>query len=1208
MRLFECMGILLVVSVCKAGQFGIIEDDNSKQSCLEMDAFVKVNNISSVVSSHSIVRICPLILRVETVITLEGVQNVTFDGGMGKRSTLRCSKKTGGFKFVNSFNISLLFLKIVECSLDSTERNLAAILFVNCAGILLHQVDITESSGVGLTLYNANGIVVVENCLFEMNSQHILIQSQLALERSEYSITNSTFSSAFLKSTFGGGLGAIFNSSQATTFTVSSVAFEGNRAKKGGGMSIRILSSSKIEIKIKKSLFTNNKAIEGGGLHVESQSAAAAFNLTVTQCEFDGNHATLGGGSIVSSAKTSTDNSFITFDGIRWHNNMALYGAAFCAMPVTKNTAALRGILPRLKLYNAVFQSNIAKKHYLSQNQYVEEYIDGIGALYCIEFELYIFDSLLVTNNNGSGFRLEHTTMYVKENTSALFVGNEGYYGGAVYLLTSRMILSDNVKLNFTFNTAQKSGGGIHYYTTSNMWTTYSDSCFISKASSAVGNVNIELIFDRNYNTKFSYKVWDAIKVLSLVPCLRHLNKNENGTHNDSRIFESIGYFSFFPEHVRHVHTSVKSFTITNIQEETVGFVPGKSRSISIKSYSDLVSSSYGIFTVGMKESNGIKVFPNAIVSGSSLTLYGKQNEQGSVLLSTKSARRVTVGFEVKLVSCPAGFAIGGLKNECICITSPLKGTTHGIESCDNINFTASRVAGMWVKHSINQTDLESGYCPSGYCRYNTTLNFVSDDPDVLEICQHGRKGILCGECRSNFTVYFHNRYYACGPNSLCKLGWLFYILTEIVPVTILFVIILYKDQSLSSGPANGFIFFAQVLLTMRIGGEGYFKLPSTVKLLQGFLPLFYGMFNLDFFVQENLAFCLWKNATTLSVMAINYLTQIYSLGLVVAVVAILNYSLTFKSLLARFGIKVPILNKSMVHGITAFLILTYSQNVTISMAILRPGYISKNNGGSLRVVHYMGVYNYSTAVYIPFAVTAGTSLVIFAVIPTLLLVLYPVHYKILHLLRLPETFFIWKLVNLLEILKPIFDSFQSTFKDNFRFFSGVYFLYRFLIQLAFNINTPVSYYITMEVLLTVVLVVHAVFQPHKERHHNVIDGLLMGDLLLINTFSLYHLSYRHYPNHLLLPLAVSCPIQMVFAFIPLVILLIVCVKKLCIFLGTYVTCRHWCMKSHLERDDLDEFLELESTRNEIDLQSSSYGLSSSYSSLSVSKEKNKAA
>ena len=129
--------------------------------------------------------------------------------------------------------------------------------------------------------------------------------------------------------------------------------------------------------------------------------------------------------------------------------------------------------------------------------------------------------------------------------------------------------------------------------------------------------------------------------------------------------------------------------------------------------------------------------------------------------------------------------------------------------------------------------------------------------------------GTLCGSCRPNYTVHYHSPDFLCKPvdKSLCKLGWFFYILSELVPVTAVFITVLILNISFTSGAVNGFILFCQLIDSLDVDATGIITLTfpqaigRTITYPTQVYQVIYGFFNLDFFNSEPLSFYLWNGA-----------------------------------------------------------------------------------------------------------------------------------------------------------------------------------------------------------------------------------------------------------------------------------------------------------------------------------------------------------
>ena len=1152
--------------------FGVISLKSDSAYCNDTKyEYIRLENISLVASNHSVFVVCPEKLNLASIITFDGITNLTFGGRIESKSEIRCSSN-GGIKIVNSSNIHLRFLRLNGCSASFGEKDRGlhqqllltegAVLFENCVEVSVRHLELLNINGTGLTLVNMKGKVEVLNCLFEGSVQHMAVHSHGMSEPSDFNISNCLFLWSSSSSVSGGGLQVVLKSSQNVSIFISEVKFSSNSASKGGGMSITMEASPSAVIDVRDSEFCSNTAEEGGGVYISMSGKMASRSVSFTGCNFSNNDAaTLGGGLKISSSRLSEDSSHIVFDRTAWTNNWAFHGSALCAIPETKNVSELRGFLPTLKFFYASFTCNKIRLKYLSpNNSTVEQYVEGNGAVYCMDFELHLAGSLYVSQNNGSAFHMEHNIVYFLENTSATFTENCGHHGGAIYLLSGRMVVDSRVELVFSNNTTKHGNKAVHYYTSSRLWSNFSDSCCFSKKNES----SRDITFDFTNNSIF---------VVSLVPCLQ--TNTSKSDLSDSKVFKDVGHFIFSSMKEKgNIGTAVKNFSVTNINETVTDFIPGiTKKSLIFKSWTDLDKEASGRFMVLMDNGTNIDPFPSIVVNESSIRFYysGAATEtESTVLLYTSDVRKVTVRFKIKIVNCPAGFVINN--KTCVCITAQPHNDMGII--CNESNHTATRPQGIWI--SISGGNLEAGYCPPGYCSDNLTLSFTKNQ--TLNVCKEGREGRLCGECKDEYSVFYHRANFGCGKNSnLCRLGWLFFLLSEVVPVTLTFVAIMGTGGALSSGPTNGLIFYAQVVLLLRLSGEEYFDLQQEIITLQDILSLFYGAFNLDFFVHEKLSFCLWKKADYFGILWVNYLIRLYSLVLVGVTIAVLKYSHKLYSAAKSLGIRFPSINKSAIHGITAFLVLTYSKNVTLSLTLLRPGYIY-NASRNYSVVFYKGVSMYNDHQFIPLVVVACLSLFFVAVIPTLLLILYPLHYKVLSLAGCSESKHVKKLTSPLEKLKPLFDSFQSTFKDNLRFFSGLYFLYRFLIAMAFVLNTPSTFYIVIECILAVILIIHSVFQPHKRNLHNIVDSLLFGNLLLINTLSIFHLNSKHYLTRVSKFKVMSSGFQLVLVGVPFIVLVAVLARSLVHHIRS---CRGQITNVGTPEDDeyLDTLVELESIR-----------------------------
>ena len=408
-------------------------------------------------------------------------------------------------------------------------------------------------------------------------------------------------------------------------------------------------------------------------------------------------------------------------------------------------------------------------------------------------------------------------------------------------------------------------------------------------------------------------------------------------------------------------------------------------------------------------------------------------------------------------------------------------------------------------------------------------LNMRIKNTDTL--CSNKRTGKLCGQCKENNSVYYHSNTLKCSDEKLCSYGVLFYLLSEILPLTILFIVIITCNISFTSGAVNGFILYAQILDSLAIN----FNIAKVPKMLSEFHQFIYTMFNLNFFSLDSLSFCLWKGVTTLDIIAFKYVTIVYALLLILTTVFLLNTT-TYKKLCIFW--RPHSLENAVVHGFTAFLVMCYSQCARIFFQLLTTVRLSRFNRKYEEVIFFSGEDKLFESIHLKYGITAIAFILFIVVAPPLLLLLYPTCFKVLALCKLSEL----KIVNCIANIIPmqLFDSFQSCYKDNYRFFSGLYFLYRIVPLLLQAVYTDMIYFYTIsEVFFILALSINGILQPYKKNCHNIIDSLIFINLAIINAISLYnHQEITDGKDDSKKSLITTTTIQLILIYLPLIIIL----------------------------------------------------------------------
>ena len=229
----------------------------------------------------------------------------------------------------------------------------------------------------------------------------------------------------------------------------------------------------------------------------------------------------------------------------------------------------------------------------------------------------------------------------------------------------------------------------------------------------------------------------------------------------------------------------------------------------------------------------------------------------------------------------------------------------------------------------------------------------------------------------------------------LCKFGILFYILSDIVPTTMFFTIVITLGISFSSGALNGFVFFCQVvdIFSQDLIFSQSYNQAEVVNVLQAGYRLVYGIFNIEFF--SVFSFCLWEDATVLDILAFKYVTVAFAFALIAVIVIVMNISWMSMRCMLTCKVKTRWLrkNSSVTHGISTFLLICYGQYTRVSFFILTKTYLQGKPGvKSIPVTYYGGLPYFSNA-HLIYAIPAIICTVILVALPPFILLLYPLFF-----------------------------------------------------------------------------------------------------------------------------------------------------------------------------------------------------------------------
>ena len=499
---------------------------------------------------------------------------------------------------------------------------------------------------------------------------------------------------------------------------------------------------------------------------------------------------------------------------------------------------------------------------------------------------------------------------------------------------------------------------------------------------------------------------------------------------------------------------------------------------------------------------------------------------------------------------CPPGFVASGDGN-CVC---QAEGTLP-IDKCDEQQCRAYLRSGYWAGYvkrprsteddGVNGRGLElyTGRCPRGFCKSGGNgaplLPGLSNSSNLTEelsqvVCGTTRKGILCGECSPGFgpgVNLFLGPCVHCATDPLSQVGWLLWLLLEVLPLLLMLAAFLIFDINLLAGPLNSYLLYIQfVIASFPISSAGPIKLDNSAGsvIVRFAFIIFFGTVNFSVLLPP---FCISPNAVDLDqldVIVIKAFTRLLPFIIILSIIALqwcnqygycrvpkCWHYLFHRCKVVRWLTR-RMSGQSAAHGLSAFFILTYTRflsygGVLYSSTTLEPS--NPANASPIEVMELQGNYQFFGAPkHIVIAIGYLLLMLFIILLPTCLLLAYPAlpqlqtrlqhsKYKVLRCaFRLK-----WLSIFSRPSIQHFGDLFQSSYKDKCRFFAGVFLLVWIMVVIAWNVSrSREEGYVIMTALSLAVLALHSLLRPHRSGWINVVDSILYTHLTAINLLAVY--------------------------------------------------------------------------------------------------------
>lgn len=523
--------------------------------------------------------------------------------------------------------------------------------------------------------------------------------------------------------------------------------------------------------------------------------------------------------------------------------------------------------------------------------------------------------------------RLTSATILLKRDTEMLFHGNEGLKGGALAMYGfSALKGTVNCSLVFTNNSASEVGGAIYYQPFEQREFIDGKSCFLQYIGQPVEDRNQSPSFYFTFANNSAIMGGSSIYASSFYSCFYAYLANMRDA-NLTDFFEKIGQFDFGGDESDDSRTPALategSLFVSDLEGKEEGWLfaaPGEPIHIPLAIWDEfnrIVHMPVGMevkkLVVGTdKEGLTTETSRNLssespFLAANTTKIYGESGNKVNLVFRTQNIREAYyTHINVTLLDCPPGYHFYPDNHTCKCSAEKESTTYKGIHKCDDSKFRAYIKRDYWA--GFHEKQLYTAPCSFELCAINSvpknhhllpssngslpssngshhllssgnddTGNTVERQLDKM-MCGKYKKGILCGTCGDHFSSYLHSPSHKCGSEDLCHLGPLFYLLSELLPVVLLFALIINFNISLTAAGMSGFVFFSQMVTVIPVDVEKtlYNHSDSTKQAFRSFqtgYTMLYNVLNFDFFTADFLSFCLWNSAKAMDTLATKYIT-----------------------------------------------------------------------------------------------------------------------------------------------------------------------------------------------------------------------------------------------------------------------------------------------------------------------------------------------
>ena len=469
-------------------------------------------------------------------------------------------------------------------------------------------------------------------------------------------------------------------------------------------------------------------------------------------------------------------------------------------------------------------------------------------------------------------------------------------------------------------------------------------------------------------------------------------------------------------------------------------------------------------------------------------------------------------------ISCAESAATATVNTTILCQVSPIPEfqNTNQAKKCDCPITCANQRAQLgynWCVTYDNEATISVSFCTYfELSNYNISEpGFISLPDNISELNDYicgsmNRKGVVCSKCIDGYGPSVTSTKFKCSDCSNAWYGVPLYLLLELVPVTLFYIIVLIFQLNLTSAPMISFVLYSNIiLLAIHLNTINLDQLQA----LQKILALSYGIWSLDFFRYAIPPFCVLSNLKIIHALYLQSVSAVFPFVLIgITWICIKLHSRDYKIATWPWQVLHGVIFKhidakwnsgrTVIDAFATFFLLSFSK---LSLMLLLPLYplpIRNVNITDLSPTITTQSYtdpsvNFISKEHLPFA-AISIALFLFTLLPpVMLLALYPYQ-------RCRSLLFKFLPKRSIGSLNIFVEKFHSCYRDgldggrDMRSLASLYFIVLLLGYILHSVGPTVF-------LATALFGGCSLFianvQPYKKKYMSVIDSLIFANLAL---------------------------------------------------------------------------------------------------------------